>query len=77
MGSKTIHLDEDAYEKLAAHRRDGESYSETVERLLGGPSLLELQGIYSEEEVETVEAKLHNSDVADRRRRRMELERRG
>lgn len=77
MGSKTIHLDEDVYEKLAAHRRDGESYSETVERLLDGPSLLELQGIYSEAEVEAVEAQLRESDAVDRRRRREALERRG
>ena len=34
MGTKTIGLREDAYEKLKARKRDEESFTELVERLL-------------------------------------------
>lgn len=33
MGTKTIGLDEDAYERLAAESHDDESFSETVKRI--------------------------------------------
>lgn len=76
MGTRTIQLDEDVYERLTAHKRDDESYSEAVERLLGGPSLLELEGIYIEEEVAEIEAALREREAADRERRREKLARR-
>lgn len=34
MGTKTIGLREDAYEKLKARKREGESFTDLVERLL-------------------------------------------
>jgi predicted CopG family antitoxin len=34
MGTKTIGLREDAYERLKARKREGESFTELVERLL-------------------------------------------
>lgn len=33
MGTKTIGLDDEAYERLSAEKRDDESFSETVKRL--------------------------------------------
>lgn len=76
MGSKTVRLDDEVYERLAAHKRDDETYSEAVDRLLGGGSLLDLAGIYSEDEVEDIEAALEAGERRDRERRREELERR-
>jgi len=35
MGTKTIGLDDEAYERLRAHKREEESFSETVKRLTG------------------------------------------
>lgn len=35
MASKTITITEDAYEKLAAHKREDESFSEVIRRLTG------------------------------------------
>lgn len=65
MSPTTIHLDDEVYEKLAAHRRDGESYSETVERLLDGPSLLDLAGTLSDEEAEAARGALAELDARD------------
>lgn len=33
MGTKTIGLDEEAYERLRAQKREGESFSDTVKRI--------------------------------------------
>lgn len=33
MGTKTIGLDDEAYERLAAEKRDDESFSDTVKRI--------------------------------------------
>lgn len=35
MGTKTIGLDDDAYERLKAQKREGESFSDTVKRITG------------------------------------------
>ncbi|MEZ3144992.1 antitoxin VapB family protein [Halobaculum sp. MBLA0143] len=40
--SRAIQLDDDVYERLAAERRDDESFSETVDRLLGDGDSLDL-----------------------------------
>lgn len=75
MGSKTVRLDDEVYERLAAHKRDDETYSEAVDRLLGGGSLLDLAGIYSEDDVNEIEAALAEKEEDDRRSRREDLER--
>jgi predicted CopG family antitoxin len=41
MGTKQVRLDEDVYDRISAHKRDGESFSETIERLTSGYSLVE------------------------------------
>jgi predicted CopG family antitoxin len=65
MGTRTIDLDEDVYERLSALKRDGETYSEAVERLLDGPSLLELEGILSDDEADEIRAVLDETDRED------------
>lgn len=77
MGSKMVRLNDEVYERLAAHKRDDETYSEAIDRLLGGGSLLDLVGIYSEDEVGEIEAALEEKQERDRRGRREELERGG
>ena len=68
--AKSIRLSEEAYERLAAHKHDDETFSEVVLRLAGERSLLELAGVLTDEEAEAV-----REAVADRReRRREELE---
>lgn len=65
-----IRLSEEAYERLYAHKREDETFSEVVLRLAGERSLLELAGILSGEEAEGLR------DAVDERlaRRAEELE---
>ena len=45
MAVKTITITEDAYRKLARLKRGNESFSEAINRALGGPSALALDGL--------------------------------
>ena len=70
MGTKTISLADDAYEKLKAHKREGESFSDVVRRLAGGVTLAEYHGVLeadTADELETI--------IEHRRRERTETHR--
>jgi predicted CopG family antitoxin len=54
--SKSIRLSEEAYERLAAHKQEGETFSDVVLRMAGERSLLDLAGILSDEQAEALEA---------------------
>lgn len=66
MGTKSVRLDEDVYERVKSHKRADETMSEAIERLIGGASLLELQELFSAEEVAAARDAI---DEADRRSR--------
>jgi predicted CopG family antitoxin len=42
MGTKSVRLDEEVYERVKAHKRDDETFSEAVARLMRDVSLLDL-----------------------------------
>jgi predicted CopG family antitoxin len=42
MGTKSIRLDEDVYERVKAHKREDETFSDAVARLIEDVSLLDL-----------------------------------
>jgi predicted CopG family antitoxin len=65
--SKSIRLSEDAYERLAAHKREDETFSDVVLRLAGERSLTELAGILTDEEADAM-----RDAVEERRARRRE-----
>lgn len=71
MATKTISLDEEAYERLKAHKREGESFSDVVKRLSGERSWTEVTGILSDAEAESLETAVE----ADRERSRDRRER--
>ena len=68
MGSTTIRLSEDVYERLRTLKREDETFSEAVDRLLRGGSLVDLAGFWSPDTVEEVRTVLADADddaVAD------------
>lgn len=68
--SKSVRLSEEAYDRLAAHKREDETFSDVVLRLAGERSLLELAGILSDEEAD----ELRDAIEEHRARRHEELE---
>lgn len=72
MVSKTISLERSAYEKLKAAKRDGESFSDVVHRLLGDkPSLTEFSSLLPRKATEELA-----EAIAEMRREEMELQQR-
>lgn len=52
MGTKSIRLDEDVYERIKAHKQEAETFSEAIDRLTSDYSLLDFAGGYSDEEAD-------------------------
>lgn len=69
MATKTISLDEEAYERLKARKREGESFSEVVKRIAGERSWSEVAGILSEDEADDLEAIIEDGRERSRARR--------
>lgn len=67
MSTRNVRLDEDVYERIKSEKRPDETFSETVERLIGGTSLLDLAGILSEEETDEFRRAIDESDAAGTR----------
>lgn len=59
--TKTIRVSEELHARIKAHRREGETLNETLDRLIGGPSLRELAGILSEEDAEIFDEAIEES----------------
>lgn len=68
MGTKTIGLDEDTYERLRDEKREGESFSDVVDRLLGERSLTELAGLWDGDTVAEIEGYIEEGREASRAR---------
>jgi predicted CopG family antitoxin len=75
MGTKMVRLDEGLYERIEAHKRDDESFSEAIDRLIDDYSLLDFAGGYTAEDAEHHRELLERSEKAGRRERREMLER--
>lgn len=69
MGTKTIRLEEDVYERLKAKKRDDETFSEAVDRLTEDWSLLDLAGTYTDSEAREHRKLLEASERAVERDR--------
>lgn len=68
MGTKSVRLDEDVYERVKAHKRDDETFSEAVARLLQDVSLLDLvdeNAEYDAERADKQKAALDRATRAD------------
>lgn len=65
--SPQVRLDEHVYERIKASKRDGESFSDAVERLIGDRSLRDLRGVFDDEQVDEMRDAVDGADDADRR----------
>ncbi|WP_255167049.1 antitoxin VapB family protein [Natrononativus amylolyticus] len=63
---RNVRLTEDAYQRLKSRKQAGESFSDTVERIAGERSLLDLAGILTDEEAETIRQKIREQDERSR-----------
>lgn len=52
MGTKTVRLDEDVYERIRAHKRDDETFSEVISRLVNDWTLVDYDTGRSEDEIQ-------------------------
>lgn len=68
MATKTISLDEEAYERLKARKKDGESFSDVVKRLAGERSWREVAGILDDEEADALQAAIEEGRSGSRKR---------
>jgi predicted CopG family antitoxin len=64
--SHQIRLEDDVYERIKANKRDDESFSDAVERLIGGRSLSDLRGVFDEEQVDEMREAIDQADQQDR-----------
>ena len=68
MATKTISITEEAYERLRMKKEKNESFTDVVNRITGKRSLLELAGIFSEEDAIKIENHIKERRAASRKR---------
>lgn len=65
---RNVRLTEEAYRQLAARKRAGESFSDTVERISGERSLTELADVCTDEEADAMREVIRDRDDQSRDR---------
>ena len=64
--SKQIRLDDRVYERIKSAKRDDESFSDAVERLLADRSFSDLRDVFDEDQVSEMRAAIEAADEQDR-----------
>jgi len=64
--SHQVRLEDDVYERIKANKRDDESFSDAVERLIGGRSLSDLRGVFDGDQVAEMRDAIEQADQEDR-----------
>lgn len=64
--SHQIRLEDDVYERIKANKREDESFSDAVDRLIEGRSLRDLRGVFSEDQVNEMRSAVEAADDMDR-----------
>ena len=61
-----VRLEDHVYERIKANKRDDESFSDAVERLIGGQSLRDLRDVFDEGQVAEMRDAVDAADEEDR-----------
>ena len=64
--SHQIRLEDDVHERIKANKRDDESFSDAVERLIGGRPLSDLRDVFDEDQVNEMRDAIDQADQQDR-----------
>ncbi len=60
MGTKNIAISDEAYQRLKALKKPGESFTEVIERMTRSKGVLDLAGILSPPQADQVEERMRN-----------------
>ncbi|WP_255149270.1 antitoxin VapB family protein [Halorarius halobius] len=63
--SHQIRLEDHVYERIKANKRDDESFSDAVERLIGGRSLRDLRDVFDDQQVSEMREAIDEADAQD------------
>jgi predicted CopG family antitoxin len=75
MGTKTVRLDEDVYERIKSRKHDDETFSEAIARLTDDYTLLDFAGGYSKADADRHRELLDQAEEEAAEERRELLER--
>lgn len=64
--SHQVRLEDHVYERIKANKRADESFSDAVERLIGGQSLRDLRDVFDEGQVAEMREAIEAADQEDR-----------
>ncbi|QSG08196.1 antitoxin VapB family protein [Halapricum desulfuricans] len=65
--SQQVRLSDDVYERIKSHKQADETFSEAVDRLIGGKSLRDLRGVFDDDQVATMREAIEDADREDQR----------
>ena len=69
MGVRTVAVSDEVYTRLKALKKGDESFSDLLNRLAGPPSLLDLVGVMSPEQISVIEKSVAEGRARSRARR--------
>ena len=64
--SHQVRLEDHLYERIKANKRDDESFSDAIERLIGGRSLRDLRDVFDDDQVAEMRDAIEAADQEDR-----------
>lgn len=64
--SHQVRLDDQVYELVKSKKRNDESFSDAIARLVGGQSLRDLRDVFDDDDVDEMRDAIDAADEADR-----------
>lgn len=71
--SRTLNVTEEAYDLLAALKKENESFTDVIKRLAGERSLTEILGVLDEAQAQKMQARIDAAREKSRKRRAKQL----